>query len=185
MALPSSMILKKTGYKKGMSLGLLLMAVGAIIFIPAASSRTYAVFLTGIFITGAGMTLVQTAVNPYITIIGPIESAAKRISIMGICNKAAGALGSLLFGTLLLSGIQEKNELLANIGAGEKEALLNEMAGGVVTPYIALTVFLVIAAALINFAPLPEIDAPEEEEVEGSTTKTSIFPISTFVVRST
>lgn len=176
MALPASFILQKTGYKKGMSLGLLLMAAGALVFIPAASSRTYFVFLTGIFIQGAGMTLLQTAVNPYITILGPMESAAKRISIMGICNKAAGALGSIILGTLLLSGINEKNELLASVGEAEKETLLNTMAGGVVTPYIVIACVLGLLAVLINMAPLPDIEAPESEETADSgEAKTSIF----------
>ncbi|MDW3209542.1 MAG: sugar MFS transporter [Reichenbachiella sp.] len=176
MALPASFILQKTGYKKGMSLGLLLMAGGALVFIPAASSRTYFVFLTGIFIQGAGMTLLQTAVNPYITILGPMESAAKRISIMGICNKAAGALGSIILGTLLLSGIKEKNELLASVGEAEKETLLNTMAGGMVTPYIVIASVLALLAVLINMAPLPDIEAPESEATDDSgAAKTSIF----------
>ena len=97
MALPASYILNKIGYRKGMSLGLMIMAVGALVFIPAAEARTYWVFLTGIFIQGVGMTILQTAANPYITILGPIESGAKRIAIMGIANKTAGALGSLIF----------------------------------------------------------------------------------------
>jgi len=101
MALPASYIIEKIGYKKGMSLGLFVMAIGALVFIPAANARTYWIFLMGIFIQGAGMTLLQTASNPYITILGPIESAAKRIAIMGIANKIAGALGSIIFGTLL------------------------------------------------------------------------------------
>jgi len=105
MAIPASYILNKIGYKKGMSLGLFVMAIGALVFIPAAEARTYWMFLTGIFIQGAGMTLLQTAANPYITILGPIDSAAKRIAIMGIANKVAGALGSVIFGALLLSGI--------------------------------------------------------------------------------
>ena len=102
MALPASYILKKTGYRKGMSLGLVIMAIGALVFIPAAEARTYWVFLTGIFIQGTGMTILQTAANPYITILGPIESGAKRIAIMGIANKVAGALGSLIFGAILI-----------------------------------------------------------------------------------
>lgn len=93
MALPASFILNKIGYKKGMSLGLIIMAIGALVFIPAAEARTYWVFLTGIFIQGMGMTLLQTASNPYITILGPIESGAKRIAIMGIANKVARCIG--------------------------------------------------------------------------------------------
>ena len=101
MALPASYLLTKIGYRKGMSIGLFLMALGALVFIPAAESRTYWMFLTGIFIQGTGMTVLQTAANPYITILGPIESGAKRIAIMGIANKVAGALGSVIFGALL------------------------------------------------------------------------------------
>ena len=107
MALPSAYVLKKTGYRKGMSLGLLIMAVGALVFIPAAQARTYWIFLLAIFIQGTGMTLLQTASNPYITILGPIDRAAKRIAIMGIANKVAGGLGSVIFGTLLLRGMEE------------------------------------------------------------------------------
>ena len=110
MALPASYILEKIGFRKGMSLGLIIMAIGALVFIPAAGARTYWVFLAGIFIQGMGMTLLQTASNPYITILGPMESAAKRIAIMGIANKVAGALGSLIFGAILLSGIDEIKE---------------------------------------------------------------------------
>lgn len=79
MALPASFIINKIGYRKGMSLGLFVMALGALVFIPAAEARTYWVFLLAIFIQGVGMTICQTAANPYITILGPIESGAKRI----------------------------------------------------------------------------------------------------------
>ena len=107
MALPSSIILRKTGFKKGMSLGLLIMAVGAAIFIPAATERSYTYFLAGLFTQGLGLTILQTATNPYVTILGPEESAAQRISIMGIANKVAGAIGSIIMAGLLLAGIRE------------------------------------------------------------------------------
>jgi FHS family L-fucose permease-like MFS transporter len=176
MALPSSYILGKIGYKKGMSLGLFIMGFGALIFIPAAEARTYWMFLTGIFVQGAGMTLLQTASNPYITILGPIESAAKRISIMGICNKIAGALGSLIFGSLLLSGIDEIQEKLSVVSAVEKAKLLDTMADSVVTPYITMAVVLFILGILIRKAPLPDVEAaPIDDSKEGETTKTSIF----------
>src|SRR6187551_440465 len=84
MAIPSSMVLRKTGYKKGMAIGLFIMAIGAIVFVPAANARDYNLFLVGLFIIGTGLALLQTASNPYVSIIGPIESAATRISIMGI-----------------------------------------------------------------------------------------------------
>lgn len=176
MALPASFILSKVGYKKGMSLGLFIMGIGALVFIPAAEARTYWMFLTGIFIQGAGMTLLQTASNPYITILGPIDSAAKRIAIMGIANKVAGALGSLIFGAILLSGIDEINEKLNTVSAIEKAELLNTMADSVVMPYIIMAMVLFVLGILIRKAPLPDVEAQtENESKEGETTKTSIF----------
>lgn len=176
MAIPASKILEKTGYRKGMSLGLIVMAIGALIFIPAANARTYWIFLLGIFVQGMGMTLLQTAANPYITILGPIESAAKRIAIMGIANKVAGALGSLIFGALLLSGIDEIKEQLKTVSGTEKEVVLNTMADSVITPYIVMAIVLVILGILIRKAPLPHVEPdPIDEAVENGTTKTSIF----------
>ncbi|MCG9793102.1 sugar MFS transporter [Flavobacterium algicola] len=176
MAIPASYILSKVGYKKGMSLGLFIMALGALVFIPAAEARTYWLFLTGIFIQGVGMTLLQTASNPYITILGPMESGAKRIAIMGIANKVAGALGSIIFGALLLSGIDEVKEKLATASVEEKDMLLNTMADSVFVPYLIMALVLIVLAILIRKAPLPNVEAPEEEEVkEGVTAKTSIF----------
>lgn len=175
MALPAAWLLRKTGYKMGMSVGLFFMAAGALVFIPAASTRIYPLFLTGIFIQGTGMTILQTAVNPYITIIGPIESAAKRISIMGICNKGAGAIGSVIFGSLLLSGLNERNELIATLSGVEKEAMLDSMAADVVPPYIAFAIVFSLFGLLIRKAPLPDIEAEEEPVAEGETPKTSIF----------
>jgi FHS family L-fucose permease-like MFS transporter len=176
MALPASYILNKIGYKKGMSLGLIIMAIGALVFIPAAEARTYWVFLTGIFIQGVGMTILQTAANPYITILGPIESGAKRIAIMGIANKTAGALGSLIFGALLLSGIDETKEKLAGANIEDKNMLLDTMADSVFMPYVVMAVVLFVLGILIRKAPLPHVEAEETEELEeGKTVKTSIF----------
>ena len=176
MALPASYILNKIGYKKGMSLGLIIMAIGALVFIPAAEARTYWVFLTGIFLQGVGMTILQTAANPYITILGPIESGAKRIAIMGIANKTAGALGSLIFGALLLSGIDETKEKLNGATFEEKNALLDTMANSVFMPYLVMAIVLFLLGVLIRKAPLPNVEADETKEITaGTTAKTSIF----------
>ena len=176
MALPASSIINKIGYRKGMSLGLIIMAIGALVFIPAANARTYWMFLAAIFIQGAGMTLLQTASNPYITILGPIESAAKRIAIMGIANKVAGALGSVIFGAILLSGIDEIKDKLSNVDAVEKAGLLNTMADSVITPYIAMAVVLFILGILIRKALLPHVEAAQiEESTSSEKTKNSIF----------
>lgn len=176
MALPASYILNKIGYRKGMSLGLVIMGIGALVFIPAAEARTYWIFLTGIFIQGVGMTLLQTAANPYITILGPIESGAKRIAIMGIANKTAGALGSLIFGALLLSGIDEVKEKLSSATNEEKVMLLDTMADSVFLPYLIMAIVLFILGGLIIKAPLPNVEAEEEETLTtNKNTKTSIF----------
>jgi glucose/galactose transporter len=176
MALPASYILNKIGYKKGMSLGLIIMGIGALVFIPAAEARTYWVFLAGIFIQGIGMTILQTAANPYITILGPIESGAKRIAIMGIANKIAGALGSLIFGALLLSGIDETKDKLSGASLEDKNILLDTMADSVFTPYLVMAIILFLLGILIRKAPLPQVEADENEVIEaGKTAKTSIF----------
>lgn len=176
MALPASYIIKKIGFKSGMSLGLLVMAVGALLFIPAANARTYWMFLVAIFIQGIGMTLLQTASNPYITILGPIESGAKRIAIMGIANKVAGALGSVIFGAILLTGIDDVKEKLTTISEVEKDQLLNTTADGVIMPYVIMAIVLVILGILIRKAPLPHVEAaPIEEAKDGEKSKTSIF----------
>jgi FHS family L-fucose permease-like MFS transporter len=176
MALPASYLLNKIGYKKGMSLGLIIMGVGALVFIPAAEARTYWVFLAGIFIQGVGMTILQTAANPYITILGPIESGAKRIAIMGIANKTAGALGALIFGALLLSGIDETKEKLSGATLSEKTVLLDTMADSVFMPYLVMAIVLFLLGVLIRKAPLPNVEADETEAIaEGETAKTSIF----------
>ncbi|HAO14936.1 MAG TPA: glucose/galactose MFS transporter [Tenacibaculum sp.] len=176
MALPSSFIISKVGYRKGMSLGLFTMAIGALIFIPAAEARTYWIFLVGIFVQGAGMTLLQTASNPYITILGPIESAAKRIAIMGIANKIAGALGSTIFAALLLSGIADIKDRLSTVSTEEKSELLNTMADSVATPYLIMASALFILGILIRKAPLPHVEASKNEETDNSNAqKENIF----------
>ncbi|HMR82223.1 MAG TPA: sugar MFS transporter [Niabella sp.] len=175
MAFPSSWVLGKTGFKKGMVLGLLIMAVGALVFIPAAYSRTFGMFLTGLFIIGIGLALLQTAVNPYITILGPIESAAKRISVMGVCNKAAGAIAPLIMGAVLLNGM-EKYENVGSLPIDQKNLLLDELASKIVSPYIIIAVCFVILAIAIRFSALPDIKNEEETNPSHATVdRSSIF----------
>jgi MFS transporter, FHS family, L-fucose permease len=176
MALPASKVLNKIGYRSGMSIGLFIMAIGALIFIPAANARTYWLFLLGIFIQGTGMTLLQTAANPYVTILGPMESGAKRIAIMGIANKVAGAMGSLIFGAILLSGIDDVNEKLKTVSGSEKDQLLDKMADSVFIPYLIMAVVLILLGIMIRKAPLPHVEAePIKETSDNQTEKTSIF----------
>ncbi|HEY5469722.1 MAG TPA: sugar MFS transporter [Bacteroidales bacterium] len=178
MALPSSALLKKTGFKNGMSLGLWIMAAGALIFIPAAMTRTFGLFLLGLFIEGTGLALLQTASNPYITIIGPRESAAKRISIMGIANKFAGVIAPIILASIILKDSKILEEKLARaLDASTRAGLLDDLASRVIIPYIGMAVILVLLGLLLRFAHLPEVDTDAEDEthVESSVKKTSIW----------
>jgi glucose/galactose transporter len=161
MAFPSSFILKKTGYKNGMMLGLFVMAVGALVFIPAANTREYSIFLIGLFIEATGLTLLQTAANPYVTILGPIESAASRISIMGVCNKAAGAIAPLLLIGAIVKNpneIDEVHKQLTTVSAAEQNIILNELSSRLIFPYIIISIVLIALGLVIKLTRLPDID---------------------------
>ncbi len=175
MSIPSSAILKRTGFARGMSLGLIVMAIGSILFLPAASSRNYLLFLVGLFIQGTGLALLQTAVNPYVTILGPIESAAKRMSIMGLFNKCAGMIGILLISSVLFSGMDALSAKIQTLSGAELEAELAVLASRIQMPYIIITVLLCLLALMIALARLPEV----KNEDENSETKQerSIFKI--------
>jgi MFS transporter, FHS family, L-fucose permease len=164
MAVPAARVLKFCGFKNGMAIGLVIMAVGALIFIPAALTRTYVFFLAGLFIQGTGLAVLQTASNPYITILGPAESAAKRISIMGICNKIAGAIAPVVLGTIALKDIDLLTARLKTMDAGQKALELNALASRVILPYIIMVIVLVLLSVLIYFSTLPEIDTEKEDE---------------------
>ena len=178
LAIPSSIILKKTGFKNGMALGLLVMAAGSLIFIPAANTRSFGLFLTGLFVQGMGLALLQTASNPYISIAGPIESAAKRISIMGICNKIAGMLSPIILGALVLKNANAIEEQVKTAtDTVTKNNLLNELATRVISPYIIMAIVLVLLAIMIKKSSLPEIDMNKEDATTNNSvvTKTSVF----------
>ena len=179
MAIPSSMILKKIGFPKGMSLGLLTIAVGSVIFIPAAQMRSYPIFLFGLFVQGTGLALLQTASNPYVTILGPIESAAKRISIMGICNKIAGMIGILVLVELLFNDTKHISEKINALTGAAKEAELDLLASRLITPYAIMAVVLLLLAFMVRKAHLPEINQEEEVTTDAAVTdgRTSVFQV--------
>ena len=181
MSVPSSFLLEKVGFKKGMMLGFFTMAFGAFLFIPAALSRAYPIFLIGLFLIGTGLALLQTAANPYITIIGPIDRAAQRISIMGICNKVAGIMAPLIFAAVVLKVTD--SELFKSLESGalgviEKEAILDHLIRRVIVPYSFVGTFLLLVGFLVRFSPLPEINTEQsnkEEKDFGNAEKTSVF----------
>src|SRR5688500_6031943 len=163
MAIPSSAILKKIGFSRGMSVGLFVMAIGSLVFIPGAWLRSYPIFLIGLFIQGTGMTLLQTASNPYVTILGPVESAAKRISIMGICNKVAGMIGIFILVELLFSDTQTLSARIDALSGAELANELDILASRVIVPYLIMAVILAGLALMVLKAHLPEIN-PEAED---------------------
>ncbi len=177
MAVPSAWVLKKTGFKKGMSAGLVVMGVGALLFVPAALTRTYGLFLLGLFVQGTGLAVLQTAANPYITILGPRESAARRISIMGICNKVAGALAPSALGAVALKDVDALVLRLKTLSPAAKATELDALAARVITPYLLIVAVLVLLASLIFFSSLPEIDTDHEDETVATANngKSSIF----------
>ena len=178
LALPSAALLKKTGFRHGMALGLLLIAIGTAMFIPAAHSRTYLLFLIGQFVQGSGLAILQTAANPYVVILGPRNSAAKRISMMGVSNGVAGILAPIILGSIILDNTDQIKTDLLRMGVQEKIIALQNLASKIIAPYVAMTVVMLILAVLIYFSGLPEINPDEEEEEFGSaesTQKTSIF----------
>lgn len=164
MALPSAWVLKKTGFKNGMMVGLMVMALGSLAFIPAAMTRTYGIFLLGLFIMGTGLAILQTASNPYITIIGPRETAARRISIMGICNKIAGAIAPIILAYFIFSDGDAFIKSLEGIDEAARSVALDGLARRVIGPYAVMTIVLFLLGLMIRFAPLPEIETEQDED---------------------
>ncbi|MBU0720394.1 sugar MFS transporter [bacterium] len=155
MALPMSFVLERTGYKNAMAIGLAVMAIGSLLFIPAALSADFVLFLIALFTLGTGLTILQTASNPYVVLIGPIESAAMRISIMGLINKSAGVLVPLLFTALILSDI-------GSISADLSDVQRHTLASRLISPYIIMAIVLIALIALVKFSSLPELEFEED-----------------------
>ena len=181
MSIPASYLLKAVGFKKGMMIGFWTMATGAFIFIPAAQTRTYVVFLVGLFTIGVGLAILQTASNPYITILGPKERAAQRISLMGICNKAAGILSPLIFAAVILRPTDTALfAQLSTMQVAERGVVLDEFVRRVIGPYAVLGTFLLLLGYLVYRSPLPELNTEQEshEVATANAGKTSIvqFP---------
>lgn len=178
MSVPSAYLLKRVGFKKGMMAGFWMMALGAAIFVPAAMARTYELFLLGLFTLGAGLAVLQTAANPYITVLGPQERAAQRISIMGICNKGAGILAPLVFAAVILRPTD--GELFSQIPLMDDQMraqTLDALIRRVIVPYSCVSAVLLALGLVVRYSSLPEIDTEHETEAVASINagRTSIF----------
>lgn len=172
MAIPSSWVIEKVGYKNGVSLGLVVIALGAFMFYPAAESRTFIIFLVALFIMGTGLAILQTAANPYVVVIGPRESAAARISVLGIANKLAGFIAPLVLTALVLSNMQDyTTDKIAALDSIAKATALNTLALQLQTPYLYMGCIILVLAIFVKLSPLPEIDLDED----GNVTHLSLF----------
>lgn len=166
MAIPSSWVIEKVGYKNGLSLGLVVIAVGAFMFYPAAEVRTFGLFLIALFVMGTGLAILQTAANPYVVVIGPRESAAARISVLGIANKLAGFIAPLALTTLVLSNMVDYTaDKIAVLDSVAKAEAFDALALQLQTPYIYMGLIILVLAVFIRFSPLPEIDLDEDGHV--------------------
>lgn len=162
MSVPSSYLLRSAGFKKGMMIGFWVMAAGAFVFVPAALTRNFSIFLLGLFTIGVGLAILQTAANPYITILGPKESAAQRISIMGICNKCAGILAPLVFAAVVLKATDSALfRQLPAMDEAARNAALDELIRRVIFPYSCVGAVLLALGLLVRYSPLPEIDTEQ------------------------
>ena len=177
-SIPASYLLKNVGFKKGMMIGFWVMSAGAFLFVPAAITMTYGLFLLGLFSIGAGLALLQTAANPYITILGPKETALRRFSIMGICKKGAGILAPLLFAAVIFRVTDsDMFDQLAQMSVAEKDAALHELIQRIIVPYACVGSFLFLLGLFIRFSPLPEINTEHESDelAQANSSKTSIM----------
>ncbi|CAN5900502.1 sugar MFS transporter [soil metagenome] len=176
IAIPSAWVLKYTGYKTWMVIGLVVMAVGTVMFVPAAYARTYFLFLAGLFVTGTGLALLQTAANPYVAIIGPAESAAQRIGFMGVANKVAGIMSQRILGAIFLLNADSIVASIGQASAVDKARILDQYVLKVVDPYLVITGVLLVLAVMIHFSRLPEVKEKGEVQVsEVTTVKTSVL----------
>lgn len=165
MALPMAKILEKTGYQKGMSLGLGIIALGCALFVPAALSAWFPIFLLAQFVVGSGLTILQTASNPFIVRLGSEESAAARIAFMGLLNKAAGVLAPIIFTALVLNGLPDVNqEMLSAMAEQERAALINDMSVSLIQPYIGMAIALAVLALGFTKINLPAIGESNSEQ---------------------
>jgi MFS transporter, FHS family, L-fucose permease len=167
-AIPAGLILKKYGYKKGIISGLLVFSLGAFLFVPAANSRTYGIFLLGLFIIGIGLTILETAANPYATKLGDAKDATTRLNLAQSFNGLATFLAPMVGTIFILSGKEFSAEELNLLPEAEKIAYLTSEAASVKMPYMILGGFLIVIAVLFMILKFPEFKDEEQGKTSGS-----------------
>lgn len=157
-ALPSAWVIRKVGYKNGMALGMGIMMLAGLLFIPAAQTQIFVLFLVAQLVMGTGQTLLQTAVNPYVVRLGPEESAAARVSVMGILNKGAGVIAPMVFTALILDSFKDR------VGSKLSQIQIDEMANSLIYPYLGMAIFIGILALAVKKSPLPELEKEQQQD---------------------
>lgn len=166
MALPAGFVMRRYGYKSGILMGLILFAIGSFLFIPAANTREYVFFLGALFVIACGLTFLETAANPYATVLGAPESATQRLNLAQSFNGLAVVLAPVIGGRMILSGKEYSDAELAAMTDQVRNAYLQSEADSVKTPYLILGVLILIVTALIFFTKMP--DSKEEGNEDGS-----------------
>lgn len=176
MAIPAGIILKKFGYKKGIIMGLLIFAAGALLFLPAADNRAYSVFLLGLFILGCGLTLLETAANPYATRLGDTEGATARLNLAQSFNGLAVFVAPVIGTLFILSGKEHSKEEMLAMPEMDKIAYLTGEAASVKMPYLILGGFLILLAIIFYFMDLPELEDKNTATQKGGIFDTLKYP---------
>lgn len=157
MALPAGWFMHKYGYKKGILFGLILYAIGTLLFLPAASARSYMFFLTALFIIASGATFLETVANPYITILGPKETSEQRLNFAQSFNGVGAFVAPIVGGQFILSGIEHTQEELSKMSAEQLNAYLQSEANTVRIPYLTIAIIVIVVIFFFFVTKLPEV----------------------------
>jgi len=169
MALPAGYVMRKYGYKSGILIGLLLFGIGSILFVPAANSLQYIYFLGALFVIACGLTFLETAANPYVTILGPAETATKRLNFSQSFNGLAAFIAPTVIGPMILSGKNLTQEETAQMSPTELHTYLATEAASVKMPYLILGLIILAVAVVIYFTSMPDVKDEDVDGVEGAT----------------
>ena len=160
MALPAGWIMRRLGYRRGILVGLGLCALGTLLFQPAATARQYPFFLLALFVMACGQCVLEVAANPYVTVLGPAESGARRLNTAQAFN-AVGAMLTPIFGAwFILSGVEHSAAEVATMTPAAVEAWRSSEAAGVKGPYLVITAIFVLVGVMIALSKLPEVTEP-------------------------
>ncbi|REA64222.1 L-fucose:H+ symporter permease [Dyadobacter luteus] len=168
IALPAGLFMKRFGYKAGITLGLLLFAFGTFLFYPAAEMRHFGFFLVALFIIASGLTMLETAANPYITVLGDADSATQRLNFAQSFNGLAAFLAPLMGGTFILSGKTLSEQDQQSMSVAQLNDYLDMEAASVQMPFVVIGIVVLVVAILIWRTTLPEIQDEEEESAQVS-----------------